>query len=297
MLGPWMPSDVGKGWWFELLEEGHSDSPKSEQPPAARFSAPDFDRLLSEDPAQVAEFRESVEIHDELGNLMADQVQKDANGNPHAMYLALEIVVRSIVKDLGSPKGVGGFARFLEDHPDLFPIVSDPVPSAGPEHLRRCKATLQHFICEKREAGHSLSAIFGAFMNMYLYVGSQAIGAMKLAVRIENWDPEHQAKLRQVGLRSSFELDDEEGRVFIALAADRHPICVVGRRNAVGDLFVTGLAIFPEGDFAIAVDKIKQTGIELLLGSEAKELFCKMEQMEGVEGPHREQNSQPRLQI
>ena len=144
-------------------------------------------------------------------------MQKDANGNPHAMYLALEIVVRSIVKDQGSPKGAGGFARLLRDHPDGFPmfsIVSDPVPSAGPEHLRRCN-TLQHFMCEKREAGHTLSALFGAFMNMYLYVGSQAIGAIKLADRIENWDPEHQAKLRQVGLRSSFELDDEEGRVFL----------------------------------------------------------------------------------
>jgi hypothetical protein len=119
-------------------------------------------------------------------------------------------------------------------------------------------------------------------MNMYLYVGSQAIGAMKLADRIENWDPEHQAKLRQVGLHSSFELDDEEGHVFIALSADRYPICVMGRRNAVGDLFVTGLAACPEGDFATAVDNIKQRGFELILGSEAKELLCKMEQMKGV---------------
>src|SRR5437016_5350401 len=61
----------------------------------------------------------------------------------------------------------------------------------------------------------------GAFMNMYLYLGSQAIGAVNLADRIENWDPEHQAKLRQVGLRSSFELDDEEGHVFIALSNRR----------------------------------------------------------------------------
>ena len=39
-------------------------------------------------------------------------------------------------------------------------------------------------------------------MNMYMYLGSQAIGALNLARRIEDWDPEHQAKLRQVGLRS-----------------------------------------------------------------------------------------------
>ena len=119
-------------------------------------------------------------------------------------------------------------------------------------------------------------------MNMYLYVGSQAIGAVNLADRIENWDPEHQAKLRQVGLRSSFELDDEEGHVFIALSADRYPFGVMGRRNAVGDLFVSRVVAFPQGDFATAVDNIKQSGAELILGSEAKELLCKMEQVKGV---------------
>ena len=31
---------------------------------------------------------------------------------------------------------------------------------------------------------------------MYCHVGSQAIGALSLADRIEDWDPEHQAKLR-----------------------------------------------------------------------------------------------------
>jgi len=286
-IGPWeVTGDVPQSWLFELLEDGHSDRvPKAEPPPVGRISRPDFQDLMDQHPEQATEFRDSLEIHSQLGDLMAGQVQKDANGDPHAMYLALETVVRNIVKDQGSPKGVGGFARLLRDHPDRFPmfsIVSDPVPSALPEHLRHCKATLQHFICEKREAGNTLSALFGAFMNMYLYVGSQAIGALKLADRIENWDPEHQAKLRQVGLRSSFELDDEEGRVFIALSADRYPVCVMGRRNAVGDLFVTGLANYPEGDFATAVDKIKQMGIELFLGSEAEELVCKMEQVKGV---------------
>jgi hypothetical protein len=56
----------------------------------------------------------------------------------------------------------------------------------------------------------------------------------------------------------------------------------MGRRNAVGDLFVTGLAACPEGDFATAVDNIKQRGFELILGSEAKELLCKIEHAKGV---------------
>ena len=119
-------------------------------------------------------------------------------------------------------------------------------------------------------------------MNMYMFMGSQALGAVNLADRIENWEPEHQAKLREVGLRSSFELDDEEGDVFIALSADRYPIGVMGRRNAVGDLFVSSIVTSPHADFATAVDEIKQSGVELIMGSEAKELLCKMEQVKGV---------------
>jgi hypothetical protein len=208
-------------------------------------------------------------------------MQKDANGDPTAMFLALESVMCSIVKEMGSPKGLGQFARFLRDHPDTFPMFSmapDQVPSR--QHVRNCKATLRRFSCEKREAGHTPLAIFGAFMNMYLYVGSQAIGALVLAYRIENWDPEHQAKLREVGLRSSFELDDEEGHVFIALSAGYYPNGVMGRRNAAGDLFVSSVIGLPYGDFAAAVDNIKQSGAELILGSQAQELLCKMEQVE-----------------
>jgi hypothetical protein len=133
-----------------------------------------------------------------------------------------------------------------------------------------------------RDVGHALSAIFGTFMNKYMRVGSQAIGALNLAERIGDWDPEQQAKLRQVGLRSSFELDDEEGQVFIALSAERYPMGVMGRRNAIGDLFVSRVVVFPDGDFTTAVDKIKQSGIELIVGSEAKELLCKMEQVKGI---------------
>ena len=56
----------------------------------------------------------------------------------------------------------------------------------------------------------------------------------------------------------------------------------MGRRNAVGDLFVSKMVSFPDDHFATAVDKIKQSGAELILGSEAKDLTCKMEQVKGV---------------
>jgi hypothetical protein len=138
---------------------------------------------------------------------------------------------------------------------------------------------LGQFDCEKRNAGHTPSAVFGAFMNMYMDPGSQAIGALELANRIEAWDPEHQAKLRQAGLRSSFELDDEEGSVFIALTADRYPMGLMGRRNTDGDLFVSKLVNCPQVDFDTAVQEIKEMGLGLILGSDAEELLCKMEQV------------------
>ena len=283
-LGPWvLKSDVPSGWLGELLEEGHSDrAPAVEPRPLERISASDFQHLAGRNPAQAAEFRDSVEIHDQLGDLMAGQVQKDADRDPQAIFMALESVLRMIVKDMGSPKGIGEFARFLRDHPDKFPFstVPDGVPSM--QQVRRCKATLYRFVSEKRQAGHTPSAIFGSFVNMYMFIGTQAIGALNLADRIENWAPEHLAKLREVGLRSSFELDDEEGRVFIALSADRYPIGVMGRRNTSGDLFVSRIVVCPSTDFSSAVDEIKKRGFELILGSEAKELLSKMEQVKGI---------------
>jgi hypothetical protein len=196
------------------------------------------------------------------------------------MFIALESVLRGIVKDMGSPKGISEFARVLRDHPDkysMFSAVPDQTPST--EHVRRYRAALAQFDCEKRNTDHTPSAVLGAFMNMYMDLGSQAIGALELANRIEAWDPEHQAKLRQAGLRSSFELDDEEGSVFIALTADRYPMGLMGRRNTDGDLFVSKLVNCPQVDFDTAVQEIKEMGLGLILGSDAEELLCKMEQV------------------
>jgi hypothetical protein len=238
---------------------------------------------MDQHPERAAEHRDSFEIHTQLGDLIADQMRKDANGDAMAIFMALESVLWGIVKDMGPPKGLGQFARFLRDHPDkftMFPTVPEEVIST--QELRSCKDARQSFSCEKREAGHEPFAVFEAFLNMYLRIGSQVIGALNLADRIEDRDPEQQAKLRQVGLRSSFELDYEEGRVFIALSADHYPVGVMGRRNSAGDLFVSRAGACSQGNFAAAVDSIKQSGVELILGPEAKELLCKMEQVKGV---------------
>lgn len=50
--------------------------------------------------------------------------------------MALESVLRSIVTDMGSPKNIGGFARFLRDHPDIFPMFSK-VPNQVPTSENR----------------------------------------------------------------------------------------------------------------------------------------------------------------
>jgi hypothetical protein len=39
---------------------------------------------------------------------------------------------------------------------------------------------------------------------------------------------------------------------------------------------------FPDKHFALAVDKIEECGIELIVGSEAEELLRKMEQAKGI---------------
>src|SRR5215813_13814364 len=105
-LGQWeVTGDVPPGWLLELLEEGHSDrAPKEEPPPVPRLSARDVQTLMYEDPAQGTEFRESFEICDQLGDLLADQVQ-NADSDALAKFMALESILLSIVQDMGSPKG------------------------------------------------------------------------------------------------------------------------------------------------------------------------------------------------
>jgi hypothetical protein len=280
-LGPWqVNSEIPQSWLAELLEDGYSDrSPKPEPPVLGRVKAD----WLYQHREEAADFQDSFEIYSELGDLIKYELQKHGGGGLD-MFMALESVVRGIVTDLGSPAGIiSEFARFVRDCPDQFLMFADvPEQVPSPQYVRRYKAALGEFNCEKREAGHTPSAIFGAFMNMYMDLGSQAVGGLELADRIENWDPEYQAKLRQAGLRSSFELDDEEGRVFIALTPDHYPVGLMGRRNTDGDLFVSELFNSPQPDFVAAVEEIKEAGFDLILGPEAEELLSKMEQVNGT---------------
>ena len=107
-LGPWQVNgDVPQSWLLELLDEGHSDrAVKVEPPPLARLSMSDLQDVIDQHPGQAAEFRDSVEIHVELGRLITDQMQKGANGDETAIFMALESVLRSIVTEMGSPKGI-----------------------------------------------------------------------------------------------------------------------------------------------------------------------------------------------
>ena len=286
-LGPWEERDDVQGWWFELLGESYSDRASGEgQPLPTELSADESEDFRDQYLTKPGELRDSFEIQSNLRDLICD-LQKHPNDDSIIIVGALENVLCRILKEMGSLTGVGAFARFLRDHPDkfpMFPTVPPQVPSAHHVSLYTAyTAALRRFSSEQREAGHSLSAIFHAFMNTYMYVGSQEIGALSLADRIQNWSPEHQAKLREVGLRSSSELDPEEGKVFLALSADRYPIGAMGRRNDVGDLFVSNLITFPYPNFATAVTTLKRSGLaELILGSAATELLRKFEQVDVV---------------
>ena len=64
--------------------------------------------------------------------------------------MALESVLRSIVKDMGSRR-LGEFARFLRDYPDKFPMFSTVlVPDKEPtmSDFRSCEASLRRFSYE-----------------------------------------------------------------------------------------------------------------------------------------------------
>jgi len=154
-LGPWTVSvDVAQSWLLELLEDGHADRAPKPEPPPARLP---FQNLVYEDPAQG--LPQTIQLAIQLRDLLADQVQKDANGNPQDMFVAQESALRTIV--------IGEFAHVLW-HPDDFSMLS-AVPHSEPstEQLRRCKATLRSFIFEKREAGYADLTIFRAFMTVY----------------------------------------------------------------------------------------------------------------------------------
>ena len=90
-LGPWDvkgEADIPQSWLLELLEEGHSDrAAKVEPPPVGRLSKSDFQVLADQHPEQAAEHRDSFEIHTQLGDLIADQMQKDVNGDATAIFM------------------------------------------------------------------------------------------------------------------------------------------------------------------------------------------------------------------
>src|SRR5262249_50302527 len=132
-IGPWQVSgEAPQGWLMELLEDGYTDrSPKIERPPVGTLSRVALQDLIQQDPSVAAELRDSFGIHGQLRELIDNHLQKDAC-DPIAIYMALESVLRGIVRDMGS-KSVGEFARLLRDHPDKFPMFStvrDQVPSA-----------------------------------------------------------------------------------------------------------------------------------------------------------------------
>jgi hypothetical protein len=56
---------------------------------------------------------------------------------------------------------------------------------------------------------------------------------------------------------------------------------VIRRRNAIGELFVSRIVVCPHDDFSSAVDDTKQKDIGLILGAEAEELLCRLNERKG----------------
>jgi hypothetical protein len=268
-------------WLFELLEEGYSDRGAETKPMIPELSPAGMTL------EQVAHAEASIEIHEQLKDLIA------ACDEPMAMLMALENALLGIVKDMGSPKGLGSFAHVLRDNPDkfpMFPTIEKQRPSM--ESVRSCHDTVQCFVSEKRDVEPGV--IFNAFLSPYAFLGAHIIGALELAGRIEDWAPEQQEKVRQAGLRSIYELpgesDHEEWSDFFALWAERYPLVIFGVRDIAGDVFVSGpraMLICPEPDYLTAIERIKQDGAsELILGPEAEGLFAKMDALKAGSTPH-----------
>ena len=177
------------------------------------------------------------------------------------MLMALENALLGIVKDMGSPKGLGAFAHVLRDNPDkfpMFPTVEKQWPSM--ESVRSCHDTIQRLVSEKRDLEPGV--LFNAFLSPYAFLGAHIIGALELAERVEDWAPEQQEKVRQAGLRSIYEWtgepDHEEWSGFFALSTERYPLVIIGMRNIAGDVFVSGpKAMFtcPEPDYLSAIEE------------------------------------------
>jgi hypothetical protein len=241
-----------------------------------------FEELPDQQSKKVGEFLESFEIYAKLRALAAEETAKY---DTIAILNALTSVLRSIAREMGSPTG-GRNSCLVTERRDMV--------LRFPAEERYYKAAFQRFSSEQRDLGHSLSAIFRAFKHMYTYTGRHFIEAANFEIRSFKWSqyqvpwssPEYRAKLREVGLRSADESDDEAGErnVFIALSPDHYPMGVVGWWNAADELFISRILQFPHSDSATAVSDIqeKKWGVELILGSEANDLLRKIEQVEGT---------------
>ena len=115
-LGPWQvigDSEVPQSWLLELLAEGHSDrAAKAEPAPVGRLSRSDLQDLMHQHPEQARHHHDSFEIHSQLGDLIAGQMQKSAGGDAMAIFMAVESVLWSIVKEMGPPEVSGSLLVF-----------------------------------------------------------------------------------------------------------------------------------------------------------------------------------------
>jgi hypothetical protein len=186
-VGPWKLSEyprMGNGsddrpteaWLLDLLEQSDSDK-------ASKLEVPWVRKLPK------VKLSQHKEIFLQLERLIIDLLENEDESE--AIFLAIETVLRSIVKEMGSPTRARKFVSVLREYPDKFPMfATEPFRVSSAHHADVYTALLRDFSSEQRERGHRLRAIFRAFMHVYMFMGSQVIGGLNLADRIGKWSRE-----------------------------------------------------------------------------------------------------------
>ena len=189
-MGNWSDDRPTEAWLLDLLEQRDSDE------------ASILERIFTGKLPKKQLVSQHREIYRQLGPLVSSLFKNDADES-EAIFLAIETVLRSIVKDIGSPRRAENFARVLRECPDKFPMFApEPFRVSSAHHADVYTPLLRSFSSKQRERGHSLRAMFRAFMHLYMFVGSHCIGGLNLADRIVEWSrevPGHAAEKSDCG--------------------------------------------------------------------------------------------------
>ncbi len=182
-----------------LIREGGDRMGGKKRRQAARIrelSVEELREIATDRPDQMNELSASVELKQELHELIEGPADEAAEGDPWVVLWALERCTIGIMEIL-NPEEVNqamrGFAQVLRDRPDAYPqnpAVVRPKfpPDAAADVRRRCARVLTDFIRDKLDLGYTKRGVFTAFANEFLSLYSWYAGCE----RVVKWC-EHEA--------------------------------------------------------------------------------------------------------